>query len=467
MVLKPLFLTHSKRGKFVSDNIQIQADQSSDTIKPSDLSYIDSAEAAILQQSPRGGRYIIWASLAFMFIAVIWANYAYLDEFARGEGTVIPSQKVQRIQNLEGGILSELFVSEGMRVKRNQKLLRIDDTQFSSSFKEADVTLMQLKARVLRLEAETSNQAFTQEIATNVASDIFLQQQALYHSRINELNSNKNVLEQQVLQRKQEYAEMRSKERQIRTSFTLLKKELDLTRPLAAQGAVSEVEVIRLERQLNDLEGELNAATLSLPRIQAGLNEAREKLKNVVLVFKREAEQELNEAVLELSRLEETSQALEDRVDRTLVRSPVAGTVKQLLVTTIGGIIQPGMDIVEIGPNEEKLVVEASLRPQEIAYILLGQKALVKFSAYDFSVHGGLEGIVSHISPDTIEDEEGESFYTVKVETQRVFAGVDGNELPIIPGMTVSVDILTGKKTVMSYLLKPILKTKQLALRER
>ena len=456
-----------KRGKFVSDNIQLQANPNSDVIKPSDLSYIDSAEAAILQQSPKGGRYVIWASLAFVLVAIVWANFAYLDEFARGEGTVIPSQKVQRIQNLEGGILSELFVSEGMSVLRDQKLLRIDDTQFSSSFNEADVTLMQLKARVFRLQVELSGQSLTRESAPNISAEIFSQQQALFRSRINELNSNKSVLEQQVIQRKQEYAEMMAKSKQIRTSYNLLKKELDLTRPLAAQGAVSEVEVIRLERQLNDLAGELNAATLSLPRIEASLNEAKEKRNNVTLVFRREAEQELNEAQLELSRLEETSQALEDRVDRTLVRSPVAGTVKQLLVTTIGGIIQPGMDIVEIVPNEEKLVVEASVRPQEIAYILLGQKALVKFSAYDFAVHGGLEGKVIHISPDTIEDEEGESFYTVKVETQRVFTGVDGKELPLIPGMTVSIDILTGKKTVMSYLLKPILKTKQLALRER
>jgi len=451
----------------VSDNIQLQANPNSDVIKPSDLSYIDSAEAAILQQSPKGGRYVIWASLAFVLVAIVWANFAYLDEFARGEGTVIPSQKVQRIQNLEGGILSELFVSEGMSVLRDQKLLRIDDTQFSSSFNEADVTLMQLKARVFRLQVELSGQSLTRESAPNISAEIFSQQQALFRSRINELNSNKSVLEQQVIQRKQEYAEMMAKSKQIRTSYNLLKKELDLTRPLAAQGAVSEVEVIRLERQLNDLAGELNAATLSLPRIEASLNEAKEKRNNVTLVFRREAEQELNEAQLELSRLEETSQALEDRVDRTLVRSPVAGTVKQLLVTTIGGIIQPGMDIVEIVPNEEKLVVEASVRPQEIAYILLGQKALVKFSAYDFAVHGGLEGKVIHISPDTIEDEEGESFYTVKVETQRVFTGVDGKELPLIPGMTVSIDILTGKKTVMSYLLKPILKTKQLALRER
>jgi len=451
----------------LSDNIQLQANPNSDVIKPSDLSYIDSAEAAILQQSPKGGRYVIWASLAFVLVAIVWANFAYLDEFARGEGTVIPSQKVQRIQNLEGGILSELFVSEGMSVLRDQKLLRIDDTQFSSSFNEADVTLMQLKARVFRLQVELSGQSLTRESAPNISAEIFSQQQALFRSRINELNSNKSVLEQQVIQRKQEYAEMMAKSKQIRTSYNLLKKELDLTRPLAAQGAVSEVEVIRLERQLNDLAGELNAATLSLPRIEASLNEAKEKRNNVTLVFRREAEQELNEAQLELSRLEETSQALEDRVDRTLVRSPVAGTVKQLLVTTIGGIIQPGMDIVEIVPNEEKLVVEASVRPQEIAYILLGQKALVKFSAYDFAVHGGLEGKVIHISPDTIEDEEGESFYTVKVETQRVFTGVDGKELPLIPGMTVSIDILTGKKTVMSYLLKPILKTKQLALRER
>ncbi len=242
---------------------------------------------------------------------------------------------------------------------------------------------------------------------------------------------------------------------------------MELTRPLVSEGAVSEVELLRLERQLNDLNGELEAAKLALPRVESSLIEAEEKLRNVTLVFRREAREQMNEITLELSRLTETSEALVDRVKRTVVTSPVTGTVKRLLVNTIGGVIQPGMDIAEIVPSEETLLIEAKIRPSDIAYLHPGQEAKVKFTAYDFSVMGGLDGKVVHISPDTIMDEQNESFYLVRVETSRVFTGPDGTELPIIPGMTVSVDVLTGEKTVLDYLLKPILKTKQLALRER
>ena len=232
-------------------------------------------------------------------------------------------------------------------------------------------------------------------------------------------------------------------------------------------GAISEVEVLRLERQANDLKGELTGAELALPRVQSSLNEAVEKLANAGLAFRNEAQKELNEVRSELSRLTETSSALSDRVDRQIVRSPVAGTVKRLLITTLGGVIQPGMDILEIVPSEDKLQVEARVRPADIAFLYPGQKAMVKVTAYDFAVHGSLQGEVVHISPDTIVDEEGDSYYLVRVETELAYLGRESAPLPIIPGMTVSVDILTGEKTVLDYILKPILKTKQLALRER
>ncbi len=431
-----------------------------------DLDYVSSARAAILVQSPKGGRQLLWAIIVFFSALFLWAAWAELDEFSRGEGKIIPSQHIQVIQNLEGGILAELYVSEGESVERGQELLRIDDTRFSSSLREASVTLEQLQIKSERLRAEADGREFD-TLGKRWTPQLVAQEQAFYKSRFQEQQSNTAVLKQQEAQKNQEVSELTAKKEQLKRSFDLLNRELELTRPLANSGAISEVELLRLERQVNDLQGELSSAELALPRARSSLEEAKEKLANAYLVFRRQAREELNEVTNELARLTETSSALADRVQRTLVRSPVAGTVKRLLVKTIGGVIQPGMDMVEVVPSEEILLIEAKVRPSDIAFLHPGQKAKVKFTAYDFSIMGGLSGEVVHISPDTIVDEKGDSFYLVRVETNRVFTGPDGTELPIISGMIVSVDILTGKKTILDYILKPILKTKQLALRER
>lgn len=442
-------------------------DDDNESILNEDLDYISSAKAAVLQQTPKGGRQLLLVVLLFFISFFMWAGFTYVDEFTRGEGKVIPSQQVQIIQNLEGGILAELYVNEGDIVKRGDPLVRLDDTRFSSSLREAGVTLAQLQIRSLRLRSEADGKEFKVPNSAKWDESLVEQEQAFYESRQRELNSNRQVLLQQVSQKKQELSELRAKYKQLQKSYDLLNTELELTRPLASEGAVSEVELLRLERQLNDLSGELGGAELALPRVKSSLKETEEKLTNIGLVFRREAREQLNEITLELSRLAETSEALADRVQRTLVVSPVSGTVKRLLVNTIGGVIQPGMDIAEVVPSEEVLLIEAKVRPSDIAYLHPGQTAKIKFTAYDFAVMGGLNGNVVHISPDTITDEENISFYLVKVETSRVFVGPDGTELPIIPGMTVSVDVLTGEKTILDYILKPILKTKRLALRER
>lgn len=432
-----------------------------------DITYMSSAAGAVLEQSPRGGQQLLW-SIALFFIAMLtWAALAEVDEFTRGEGKVIPSSYVQVVQNLEGGILAELHVRQGQVVKAGQPLLRIDDTRFSSSQREARVTLEQLKAKAARLHAEADGVPFDIDLHTDIDRHSLDEELTVYSSRQLELDSRNKVLNEQIQQKKQELSELEAKRNQIGRSLVLLESELTMTRPLADQGAISKVELLRLERQVNDLMGELEGAELAIPRAESSLEEARQTLSSGELAFKAEAQKERSEIASELSRLMETSGALEDRVKRTLVRSPVAGTVKQLMVNTIGGVIQPGKDIVEIVPIEDKLLVEARVRPADIAFLHPGQKAKVKFTAYDFSIHGGLDGEVVHISPDTILDEKDESFYLVRVETAASFLGSESQSLPIISGMTASVDVLTGKKTVLDYLLKPILKTKQLALKER
>ncbi len=438
------------------------------SINDDDVAYASSAAAAVMQQSPRGGQQLLWAIATFIVVMLTWAAFAEIDEFTRGDGKVIPSRSVQLIQNLEGGIVSEVFVREGQQVARGEALLRLDDMRFSSSLRETEVSLSQLNVKTARLKAEAEGSPFPEEqLLKTLPEKEVNTEKALYLARQQELQSNNQIIRQQITQKQQELSELRAKISQLQRSYQLLNDELQLTQPLVKEGAVSQVELLRLQRQVNDLSGELQASRLSFPRIQASLGELEQTLVAAESAFRSEAQSEYNDIQAELARLNESSQAIVDQVDRRLVKSPVAGTIKQLFVKTLGGVVQPGMDMVAIVPSEDRLLIETRIRPSDIAFMHPGQSAVVKFTAYDFSIHGGLDGKVVNISPDTILNEEGESFYLVQIETDSSYLGNESKPLPIIPGMTVNVDILTGKKTVLDYILKPILKTKQLALRER
>jgi adhesin transport system membrane fusion protein len=437
-------------------------------VSSEDLSFASSAAAAVLHQSPRGGQQLLWMIMAFVVGIIVWAAYAGIDEFTRGEGRVIPSRSVQLIQNLEGGIVAEVFVREGQLVKRGEPVLRLDSIGFSSSLSETKVNQAQLLAKATRLKAEAEGSDFPEmQLLTSLPKATVNAEKNLYLARQRENTASSQIILQQITQKKQELSELAAKASQLKRSYRLLKEELNLTQPLVAEGAVSQVELLRLQRQANDLHGELEAVKLSTPRIESSLIELEQTLKAQESAFKSQAQSDYNDVNAELSRLQETTQAIVDQVDRRVVKSPVTGTIKQLFVKTLGGVVQPGMDLLEIVPSEDSLLIETKIRPADIAFMHPGQKATVKFTAYDFSIHGGLQGEVVNISPDTILDEEGESFYLVQIETRESFLGAENNSLPIIPGMTVNVDILTGKKTVLDYILKPILKTKQLALRER
>lgn len=442
--------------------------QSSETVDDVDLSYASSASSAILYQTPKGGQQLLWAIVIFVVAMVVWSSWATVDEFTRGEGQVIPSQSLQIVQNLEGGIVKEVFVREGQSVTRGQELVRLDDNRFSPDLNAVKVQKSQLLAKSLRLKAEADGDPFPEkELLEMVEVDIVRFEKDLYFARSQELSAGNQVIIQQIAQKRQELAEWRAKLDQFRRSYNLLKNELDLTIPLVEQGVISEVDGLRLRREVNEVKGEMDGARLTIPRIQSSLNESEQKLSAAESSFRSQAQSEYNEAKTELDRLEQSSLAIVDQVKRTLVVSPVAGTIKQLFVKTLGGVIQPGRDLIAIVPTEDSLLVEAKVLPADIAFLHPDQKAMVKFTAYDFSIHGGLEGKVVHISPDTITDEEGNSFYAVQVQTEKSFLGSENKPLPIIAGMTVTVDILTGEKTIMDYILKPILKTKELALRER
>jgi len=449
---------HNTKQKQLAANLEV-----------SDLDYIRSTSAAMLEETLRRSRLLLYLIIIMLASLVYWANHAPLDEITRGEGKVIPSHQIQIIQNLEGGIVSEILISEGDQVEKDQVLLKIDDTNFESSFMESRLRYLELIVKAARLTAQAEgHKQFTIPIpVTKEAPTLAANEKALFLSHKRKLQSNLEILKNQVEQKSQEVKEAESKQQQIRRSYALARKELNIIRPLFKAGAMSEVDVIKRERQVNELRGDLDGVRLSIPRLESTIRESKNKIKELKIRYKSDAREELNDVSAEIPRILESIDTLEDKVHRTHVRSPVKGTIQKLLINTVNGVVQPGMDLVKIIPTEDALIIEAKIKPSDIAYLYPGLKALVKFTAYDFAIFGGLESEVIHISADSITNEKDETFYLVRVKTFKNYLGESEGTLPIIPGMVTQVDILTGKKTVMDFLLKPILKTKDNALTER
>lgn len=328
-----------------------------------DIRFMPTRLGAFFLNPPRASFLIIRYTLILFVIAIIWACLSPIDEITRAEGKIIPSSNVQVIQNLEGGIVSDIPVKIGQVVHKDDIVMKLDETRFASSADES-------KAGI-------------------------------------------DVLKEQVNQRAQEIAEKRSRLSQLQQSYAFINKELQMSKPLLAQGVVSEVEILRLQRQVSDLRGEMDANRLAIPRLESQLAEARAKLEGASA----------------------SSLAAKDRLDRTTVRSPVEGIVKTININTVGGVIQPGMNVMEIVPIEDNLLVEARVRPSDVGFLKVGQAAMVKISAYDFSIYGGLEAEVENITADSITNEKGESFYLVRVRTKKNYLGTEEKPLPIIPGM--------------------------------
>jgi adhesin transport system membrane fusion protein len=433
-----------------------------------DTEFMPEVDGAILEDSPWFTRITVWVVGLCLIVALIWAHFAVLEEVTTGEGKAIPASKIQVIQNLEGGIVSEIFVREGQIVEKGAVLLRLDDTRYLSNRGEAEADRLALVARVERLTAEAEGRPINMpEEILRLASQLAEDELAVYQSRQNRLQSEQRTLGQQLLQKTQELAEFRAKAQQYRSSMGLLQQELNMSQPLVAAGAISQVEILRLRRSLVEVRGSLNATNLAIPRAESAMAETKSKIEESELSFRSDAFKELNEIRTELQKITVSSVAIDDRVTRTTVVSPVRGVINQLKVNTIGGVVQPGSDMLEIVPLDDSLLIEAKVRPQDVAFLHPGQKAMVKFTAYDYTIYGGLKANLELISADTITDEEGNSFYLIQVRTDKSHLGSPEHPLLIIPGMVATVDIITGEKSVLDYLLKPVLKARSEALRER
>jgi len=429
------------------------------------LGWAADADWARLDQEPLRARYLLrWIGLILLAF-LLWAAFATVDEVTRGTGKVIPSRQVQVVQAVDGGVVAEILVHEGQAVEAGQSLFRIDETRFVSSLRENRVQYLALLAKAARLRALAENTPF--QLPPEIVKEdptLVEEERGMYDARRRELEAQISIARQQLAQRNQELIEVRSRREQAAQSYDLTAKELAMTKPLAASGAVSDVELLRLERDVGRYRGERDQASAQTVRLQSAIAEASRKVQEQEITFRNEMRNELAETVAKLNSLSEGSTALSDRVQHANVKSPVKGTVKRLLVTTVGGVLQPGKEIVEIVPTDDALLLEARISPKDIAFLWPGQKATVRFTAYDFAIYGGLEAVVDHIAADTVTDEDGNAFYLVRVRTLKSSLG---KAMPIIPGMVAEVDIMTGRKSVLAYLLKPVIRAKTHAFTER
>jgi adhesin transport system membrane fusion protein len=423
------------------------------------------ASEVMSRQTTMRARQISRVAIFVIVALVVWAGFAHVDEVTRGDGRVVPSRQLQVLQSLDGGVVEQILVHEGDKVEAGQLLLMVDPTRANSAVADSEAQGIALEARVARLRALAQGTSFLPPTPSNDQERAIVDgERRLYDSRVTELQTQVSIVRQQLEQHQQELVEMQAKRSAAQRALELSTQELNQTRPLLATGAVSQVDILRLERDVTKNRGDVEQGAAQIGRVQGSIQESTRKIQETELAFRNEAGRDLAEALGKLNALNQGAAGLTDRVDKAAVRSPVRGRVQRLLANTVGGVVQPGKDIVEIVPLDDSLVLDARVQPRDIAFIHPNQKANVKFSAYDFSIYGGLDATVENISPDTVIDEKGNAYYVVRVRTH---LSSFNEKLPIIPGMTAEVDILTGQKTVLSYLLKPILKVKTYALRER
>jgi len=417
----------------------------------SDFSFANDIRAATELRTPQTSRMLLFTTLGFIFVAIVWANFAILDEVKRGNGRVIPSRQTQVVQTLEGGIVGTILVREGDIVNQGEPLMRIDDTKFASEFGEVRERRAAMAARVVRLEAEAQGQdsvTFPPDLVQIAPGPV---------------SAEKSVFETHARKLAQDIDVLKQDQTRLSESLKLLDREVELTRPLFQQKVVPEIEWVRLQQREADMRGQL-----------AGV---QSKISNAKAAFRSQADDDLAKSRGDLAVLDENIKSAQDRVRRTELKSPVYGIVNKLNVTTIGAVVQPGANVMDIIPLDDTLLVEGRIRPQDIAFIRPNQPAVVKITAYDSSVYGTLKGHVERISADTIIDDKSqqqqdsqqrpENFYRVIVRTDKNYLGSSEHPLPIIPGMVTTVEIMTGEKSVLDYLMKPARMLRDEALRER
>ncbi|MEA1914502.1 MAG: HlyD family type I secretion periplasmic adaptor subunit [Campylobacterota bacterium] len=429
---------------------------------PADYAFMKSLSSAVLEKTPTRFRYILYVCILFVAGFIYWANIANVDEIVRGSGEVIPSAQNKVVQNLEGGIVKDILVKTGDNVTLGQTLLTINNTQSTSTLKSSKLKEDELFISILRLNAQAKGDKLSIDTSVEKKYPHLAQaQKSLYESNLLQLNSQKSILRSQIKQKQNELKQIKNRIRDLGSNLFLINKEIKMTAPMVERGIKSKVDFLQLKREKNSVVQEYNSNKNTLPIIQSSIEENRNKIKEIDLRFQNQSREKLNEFTVQLQRLQAQSSAISDQVDRTVVASPINGIVQTIFINTIGGVIKPGEPLVEIVPSDDTLSIEIKISPADIAFIYKGQNAKVQVSAYDFALFGSLDAKVTKISADSSANDKGERFYTVHLQASQNFLFKDYVRYKILPGMMVNAHIITGKKSIMDYILKPILKTKQ------
>ena len=435
-----------------------------------DLAFMDEVDAAVHRRGHPLAYLLSGAVLLFFVVFLIWAYFAQLDVVTRGQGQVVPSQRVQVVQNLEGGILQDIYVREGQIVEPGQLLVLLDNQSAQSFYRDAYAKSLENEAAILRLEAESKGEAPVYDEAFSNKSElmpaIIADQLSIHNAWLTKMQSEMQVLEAQYQQRYQEAEGMVARKEQLEVSLKLVRDNVDMIRPMVGR-SYSKLQFNNELQKEQDLVTQVDSLTYSIPGAQQAAEEAQGRIAQRRAEYETEIRNEISKRRVELNSLLETIAAGKDRVTRTEVRSLVRGTIQRIIINTLGGVVKPGEPILEIVPLDTTLIIEAKIRPSDRGLLRQGQEAVVKISTYDFSIYGGLTAVVEQISADTIEEKNGEYFYLVRLRTDKNYIEHRGKQLEIMPGMTASVDILTGKRTVLDYLLKPIKKAQQDAFTEQ
>ena len=433
-----------------------------------DVEFMSELEAAAHLKPARASQLFLWAVFALFAWAFLWSAVSEVDERIRGAGRVMPSSDIQVVQSLEGGVVEEILVAEGQRVKKDQVLLRINNVQFASEQGGIEAQRISLQAMRARLKAEAAGQPYVAdpEIAQKYP-DIAANEEKLYNSRQSELKTSFGIIDDEVKEAEANLSEVRASIGKYAKSKGLLERQLEITRRLVEQKAQPEIDQLKLEQQLAETSGNLSSAAESEHSLEARLAAAKKKEDEKTGSFRSQALGELNETEAKIASINENLKSVRDKVSRAELKSPVDGIVQTLHVKTVGGVVSPAQKLVEIVPGKDDLMIRARIAPADVAFLKPGQEVRVSITAYDPQIYGTLKGRLERISPDTVEDARGEAWYEVDVRTDKNYLGDAEHPLPISPGMVSETEVIVGKRTILTYLMKPVLRTRDRAFTEK
>jgi adhesin transport system membrane fusion protein len=436
--------------------------------KIKDTDFMSELEAATRMRPSTAAMLMLFTIMALITIAIFWAAISQVEILTRAEGSVVPTQDIQMVQSLEGGILQDLLVQQGQKVEKGDILLRLSDVQFSSEAKGTEARFLSLQAKKARLTSEAESKEFSMPAEiTEKYPQIAANERSLYDSRQKELESAIAILDDRINKANADIAETSAQISSLSSSKSSLQQELSITKDMVAKRAMPKLEQLRLEREVSNTGGQINASAQRKKSLESELQVARRERESQMDKFRSQALGELSEVEAELSGLKENLKSIGDQVDRREVRAPVAGIVNNIAVKTIGGIVEPAMRLVEIVPLDDELKIIAKVKPADIGFVHAGQKAKVKITAYDPQLYGYLSGELTRVGATSASDQEGNVYFEIEVKTDKNTLGDDAHLLPVTPGMLAQVDVIVGKRTILNYLMKPFVRAREMALTER